>query len=297
MVQKKWQFYLNLFLIGFLALGVFSLSLKVLADNSWERLDFYNLHQVKLSPEKDVNQNEKIEDEKIKPASFGIKNTYKLPILMYHYISLPPKNSALPGLYLDPKIFAEQLEIINSAGYHNVFMSELPELINKKDRGQKYIALSFDDAYEDFYTQAWPRLKEANIKSTLYVIINKLDQPGYISRAQLKELAQSQLVEIGSHTFNHPNLQNLDDKKAEYEIKASRQALSILSGQNITSFAYPFGLYKTNTLEIVRRAGYSNAASTRAGSQQELDNFFSLRRLRPNSRQGEDFHKWLNSWQ
>ncbi|MFA5163309.1 MAG: polysaccharide deacetylase family protein [Patescibacteria group bacterium] len=291
MTRKKWQLYLNFCLIAFLALGVFSLSLKVLADNSWERFDFSNWHQAR----KDYQDEGQTQVEE--KQTLQIESGYKLPILMYHYISLAPKDSALPGLYLDPEIFDKQLKVINSEAYQSLFMSEVPGIINSQKKNRKYIALTFDDAYEDFYAQAWPRLKAAKIKSTLYVIINKLDQPGYISRDQLKELAGSQMVEIASHTFNHPNLQNLNEQKAGYEIKASRQVLSALSGQDLNSFAYPFGLYRAETLKIVKQAGYSNAVSTAAGSRQNQNDIFSLKRLRPNSRQGEDFRKWLDSWQ
>lgn len=297
MTNKKWQFYLNLSLIAFLALGVFSLGLKVLADNSWEKLDFYNFHQVKDLSQKIVDQVNKVgNDHDNGKYSKAVNYGYKLPILMYHYISSAPKESSLPGLYLSPDIFAQQLKIINSQGYKSVFMAEVPEIIKNRPEEEKYIALTFDDAYEDFYTQAWPLLRKKNIKSTLYVIVNSVGQPGYINQSQLQELANSNLVEIGSHTFNHPNLQNLDNKKAEYEIVASRQALSALSGKNISSFAYPFGLYKKDTLDIVRQADYFTAVSTAAGSGHDLGNILNLKRLRPNSRQGEEFKYWLETW-
>lgn len=297
MTNKKWQFYLNLSLIAFLALGVFSLGLKVLADNSWERLDFYNFHQAKDLSQKIIDQVNKVgKNQNNKEYPKKVNNGYELPILMYHYISPVPKNSSLPGLYLDPKIFAQQLEIINSQGYQSVFMAEVPEIIKSRPREEKYIALTFDDAYEDFYAQAWPLLKKYNIKSTLYVIVNSLGQPGYINQGQLQELANSNLVEIGSHTFNHPNLQTLDHKKAEHEIVSSRQALGALIGKNISSFAYPFGLYKTDTLDIVRQADYFTAVSTAAGSGHDLDNMLNLKRLRPNSRQGKEFKHWLETW-
>lgn len=59
-----------------------------------------------------------------------------------------------------------------------------------------------------------PILKKYNLKGTLYVIINRLGTPGYVTRNQVKEMAESGLVEIGSHTFNHPDLRTKKYKDA-----------------------------------------------------------------------------------
>ncbi|MCX6798396.1 MAG: polysaccharide deacetylase family protein [Candidatus Falkowbacteria bacterium] len=314
-MKKKLKLYLNLSFIALLLLGVFSLSLRLFYGDLTESLDFYNWHQTnnktiwikQIRPETELSYFETVGKGAIKNKQFLNKdgqpnnakpaNSQNIPILMYHYISRAPATTTLAGLYLDPTIFANQLKEIKAADYNSFFVSEIAQSLKEgKALPPKSLALTFDDGYADFYTQAWPLLKKYNLKSTLYVIINDLDKPGYIKSSELKELAGSGLVEIGSHTFNHPDLRTLTARQTNYEINLSRQALARLSGQPILSFAYPFGLYTYQDLRVVVESAYLAAVSTNPGAEQSPSSLFVLNRLRPGGRQGNDFIAWLKAW-
>ncbi len=220
-----------------------------------------------------------------------------IPILMYHYVETPPATTTLKGLYLNPSIFDDQLRELKKNNYQTLFVSEAAaSLRTEKKLDVKTVVLTFDDGYEDFYSVVWPLLKKYNCKATLYVIINKLGAKGYITRDQIRELASSGLVEIGSHTFNHPDLRNLKKKDAQFEIQASKKILEQISGQPVLTFAYPFGYYKFDFFGIMAKAGYTAAVSVQPGSRQGGENIWLLRRLRPNERRGESFIKWLDEW-
>ena len=221
----------------------------------------------------------------------------RLPILMYHYIEAPTATTTLPGLYLNPSLFASQLQVISQNHYHTVFMSAVAESLRSGQALAKgSVALSFDDGYEDFYTNAFSLLKKYQAKATIYIIINRLGQPGYLTKEQIKEMADSGLVEIGSHTFNHPDLRKLKDKDAYFEINASRRILRELSGQPVLTFAYPFGDYKPSFFPIASSTGYLAAVSVNPGSLQKADNLWLLPRLRPDNLSGPAFARWLKKW-
>ncbi|MFA6194260.1 MAG: polysaccharide deacetylase family protein [Patescibacteria group bacterium] len=216
------------------------------------------------------------------------------PILMYHYISAAPATTTLPGLYLDPAIFEGQLQEILKGGYQTVFMSELSRnILSGTAEKEKAIALTFDDGYEDFYTNTFPLLKKYNLKSTFYVIVNALDKPGYVTRVQLQEMAASGFVEIGSHTFNHPDLRLKKEADAIFEIKGSKAELEKIIGRSVLTFAYPYGYYNYQILEITKTAGYLSAVSVIPGSYHKPDNAWLITRLRPGSWSGEEFAGWL----
>ncbi len=234
-----------------------------------------------------------LKNQALAPNDFYVS----VPILMYHYIEMPSATTTLKGLYLDPKIFEAQLNTLLKQNYQTYFMSELVQNINSRTSlTNKKIILTFDDGYEDFYSQVFPLLKKYNYKATLYVIINKLGTTGYLTREQIKILAASGLVEIGSHTFNHPDLRGLKSKDAKFEISASKKILEQISGQPVTSFAYPFGYYRNDFFAVVSSAGYTNAVSVMPGSHQGNENIWLLRRLRPGERTGEALLKWLDAW-
>lgn len=228
-------------------------------------------------------------------ASSSILGYYQaVPILMYHYIENAPARTKMAGLYLDPKIFESQISEINKEKINSVFVSEFAKtLILKKTLSSRSVILTFDDGYEDFYSIVYPLLKKYKVKATVYVIINALDKPGYLTKEQVRELANSEYVEIGSHTFNHLNLKNLNEKKAIFEIVNSKRALENISGKAILSFCYPFGLYQDFDIKLASSAGYLASVSTHSGflhSQREIQ---TLTRLRPGERSGTEFKKWL----
>ncbi len=216
---------------------------------------------------------------------------------MYHYIEEPSVTTTLKGLYVKPSAFAAQLQALEDGGYQTVFVSEIAAGLKAgKNPPAKSVALTFDDGYEDFYTNAFPLLQKHQAKATVYVIVNALDKPGYLSRAQLEELAKSPLIEIGSHTFNHPDLRRKKQKDADFEIRASRRILSGMTGQPILTFAYPFGYYDQADQAIASSSGYLAAVSVRPDSRQSARDIWLLNRLRPNERTGQDFWRWLKEW-
>ncbi len=70
------------------------------------------------------------------------------------------------------------------------------------------------------------------------------------------------------------NTEELDD-----ELRASKQELEELLGQDVDHFAYPYGLYDEQTTSAVKKLGYKTACSTRSGFNREDIDPFLLRRL------------------
>ena len=111
--------------------------------------------------------------------------------------------------------------------------------------------LTFDDALADVYTVVYPELKKRNIPFTVFVIVNFLDTEGYITTAQLEEMAKDPLVNIGSHGLTHEVLKGKTREMQETEICQSAQKLACLTGRPIRQFAYSHGQYDKTTLEIL----------------------------------------------
>ena len=131
------------------------------------------------------------------------------------------------------------------------------------------ICLSFDDAYYDFYHFVFPVLTQLNIRAIVGVpvkyIIEKtsldssirLSVPydeamadnAYLAKVpfctwkELKEMAESGLVKIASHSYSHVNL---TDEKADLtnEIAASKEIIESRLSHRVDTFIYPYG--KTN---------------------------------------------------
>jgi poly-beta-1,6-N-acetyl-D-glucosamine N-deacetylase len=79
---------------------------------------------------------------------------------------------------------------------------------------------------------------------------------------ELKEIATSKYISIGSHTVNHPILTNCSEEKARHEICESGKILENWVNQKITSFAYPNGDYSAREIKLLKEAGYQMAFTT-----------------------------------
>lgn len=223
------------------------------------------------------------------------KINLKMPILIYHYIERPG-STTLPWLYHPPEIFEAQLKTLNDNCYNSIFVSDAAKAVKGSEiMPDKAIALTFDDGYEDMYTEAYPLLKKYGMKGTMYIIVNALGTPGYLTKAQVKEMADSGFVEIAGHTFNHIVLSKASDKDAYYEIAGSKRELEKIIDHPVTDFAYPYGLFTSIDEQICAKAGYLSCASTYPGQIQTYAQRFSLFRLRPGYRVGPVLINWLES--
>lgn len=224
----------------------------------------------------------------------------RLPILTYHYVEVvQDKNDTIrQKLDISPSIFENQIIALKEASYSAVFMKDLGNYFEGKEKlPDKPVAITFDDGYRDFYTDVFPILKKHSVKATLYVITGFLDRPNFLTRVQLKEIAGSGLIEIASHTLHHIDLKKADEKTSRQEIIESKKALEDIIGNKVYDFAYPYGSYSENSIKLVKEAGYLTAVTTKSGIIQTPGNKYSLYRLRPGSKTGKSLIGWLENIQ
>ena len=80
--------------------------------------------------------------------------------------------------------------------------------------------------------------------------------------AELRSLSRSDVIEIGCHTVTHPALTERSESVQRAEIQEGRSACADMTGRWPTTFAYPFGDYGPETVELVREAGFAAACTT-----------------------------------
>lgn len=205
--------------------------------------------------------------------------TLRVPILMYHHIGSTEDNKK--KLYVDVKLFEKEMRYLSDNGYTTITLDDLTNaLISRKILPSRSIILTFDDGYLDFYTKAFPVLKKYKLKATVFVITSCIDKPGYLSTPMIKELLDSSLITVGSHTVSHPNLKNLPLTQVEYELRESKAFLEKQFGIKVTSFAFPFGSYNNTVTSVVQKAGYRNAVSVKYGWLHFENNVYELKRIR-----------------
>lgn len=120
-----------------------------------------------------------------------------------------------------------------------------------------------------------------------------------LSAVELRRLAASPIAEIGAHTITHPSLASLSLDEQKREIVQSRDDLESLIGGSVRTFSYPFGKstdYTSETIGIVRDAGYHSACANIPGVVSPGVDTFQLPRLFVRDMDGPRFRAWL-SWE
>jgi len=78
-------------------------------------------------------------------------------VLMYHMISDSQPKQKHRGLRVSPEMFERQIAWLKANDWTFIKASEL---LTEKAQGDKRVAITFDDGYEDNYSQALPILKK-----------------------------------------------------------------------------------------------------------------------------------------
>lgn len=206
---------------------------------------------------------------------------YRYPrILMYHMIREAIPGKKFNSLRVSPKSFEAQMKYLHDNGWQSYTMEEAVN--QKKSLPLKSVVITFDDGYQDNLTNALPILKKYGFKATIYLVNDRhnRDWSGYrkaknegaglrdepkLSDDEVKELLDSDLIEIGAHTLTHVNLNNLDELESQREICMSKELIERQFQTACKSFAYPFGLYGSQDIQTVGDCGYSNAVTTKLG--------------------------------
>jgi peptidoglycan/xylan/chitin deacetylase (PgdA/CDA1 family) len=113
------------------------------------------------------------------------------------------------------------------------------------------IAITFDDAFQDFEVEALPVLTSYGFATAVFapaLCVGGVESwrgadepPRPLMDWAAIERAQAAGVTIGSHALTHPDLTSLDDAQLEEEVALSRDMLERRLGAEVRYFAPPYG--------------------------------------------------------
>jgi peptidoglycan/xylan/chitin deacetylase (PgdA/CDA1 family) len=135
---------------------------------------------------------------------------------------------------------------------------------------EKSVVITVDDGHKTVYTEMLPLVRKYNIPVTLFLYPSCISNASYaMTWDQLKQLQQTGLFDMQSHTFWHPNFKR-DKKKlkpADYQkemdtqLTKSKAALEKRFGTKVDLLAWPFGIYDDELEKDAAKAGYVVAFS------------------------------------
>ena len=145
---------------------------------------------------------------------------------------------------------SDELEMVKTSGHH--------------------VAVTFDDGFISVVENALPELEHRRIPATIFVPSGCLgERPMWIvdpkhssyhervlSPEELRMIAKSPLIKIGSHSVSHPNFARLNSREALEQFASSKAKLENVLGRSVEEFSFPYGSYNERLLSEARSAGY-----------------------------------------
>jgi peptidoglycan/xylan/chitin deacetylase (PgdA/CDA1 family) len=186
-------------------------------------------------------------------------------VLTYH--SVDPSGSVIS---VDEETLGRHIDFLASS---SIRVLPLDEIVAWEGEGDA-VALTFDDGFANFATAAWPRLAEAGLPATVFVVTDRVGSdnrwPGdtymgvptmpLMDWDTLGRLADEGL-DLGSHTRTHRRMPSLGDAEIDDELLGSCEAMQSAIGVTPRSLAYPYGDHDDRVAE--RSAGvYASAWTT-----------------------------------
>jgi peptidoglycan/xylan/chitin deacetylase (PgdA/CDA1 family) len=222
---------------------------------------------------------------------FGLNNMkvaleVNVPILTYH--SIDNSDSVIST---NADVFARQMKLLRESGYEATTLETFVRLMSEnKTLPPKTVVLTFDDGFQNFYSEAFPILDEFGFKATVFLVTdfcgkynNWKENPSDFPKTKMltwdeaKELSDCG-IEFGAHTRTHPDLTRTSLAKLEDEIVESKAVIEDSLGREVTTFAYPFGKFNLPVKQVVENT-FKAACSTNLGRVRTGSDYFALERI------------------
>ena len=201
-----------------------------------------------------------------------------------------------PSTNIEMTIFKNQIEIIQNSNYSfsNPIEFKKKFTIPKKN---KEILITIDDAFQSFYTEAWPYLEKNKIPFILFVSTEPVGKKGYMTWDQIKEVGSKSFAMIGHHSHSHGYLIDETNNFFVEDIKKANKIFLKELGYIPSLFSYPFGEYSKFMRDYVSQ-NFSHAFGQHSGVIDVNKNKFELPRFPINEHYGDlkRFKSVLNSF-
>ena len=220
---------------------------------------------------------------------FYMAPRYTVPILMYHGVSDVLEDS----LYVSPENFEKQMRYLSSKKYKVISLDEYVQNIKDgKITPKRTVIITFDDGFEDNYTNAFPILADYEFPATIFIITDYVGKKSdYLNWNQIRFMAKHG-ISFGAHTKSNVYLPNITDVRELWdEIMTPRIDIKKEAALNAKYFCYPTGGFTEKAKNAVIKAGYTGACTTNRGKDKYNKDIFELKRVKvTNSDTTKPFH-------
>lgn len=150
--------------------------------------------------------------------------------------------------------------------YNAIAMAKTDE--NKKKNDKKTIYLTFDQGYENGYTEKiLDILKKKKVKATFFILQDYAERNPELVKRMIDEGHT-----VGNHSVSHPSLPEISIEEAKQEIMGLHNYVKEKFGYEMTEFRPPRGEFSERILQLVNECGYKTVMWSFAYEDWDVDN-------------------------
>ena len=194
------------------------------------------------------------------------------------------------------------MSLLVDEGYRVLNLRATATLLKSGEKiPQKTVALTFDDGFEDFYSNAFPVLASHGFPSTVFLPTAYVEKQNNFFKGK-KCLSWGQVIELngqgvhfGSHTDTHPQLLALSFGDARRELQESKEKIEEKLGKEVDCFSYPYAFpehrhdFVRKLEKFLKAAGYRCGVTTKIGLSDKKENSLFLKRIPANEHDDPEF--------
>lgn len=181
-------------------------------------------------------------------------------ILTYHSVESQPSGYRYA---VDAQLYVRQIEYLE----RHFDIVSLDQIYDEQPRKRPRVAITFDDAYADFYENVYSLMRAKGLPATVFVPTQfissdvgllKRDEnldKSHLTWEQIREIAASSAITFGSHTHSHRSaVAEIDNFEAD--LQKSLELLESQADIRPDYFAYPYGQCNAQTDAIALACGF-----------------------------------------
>ncbi len=228
----------------------------------------------------------------LKPHAGTAEHTvdFSIPILMYHEVAKPERVEQIAqrtqrSFIVTIEQFETQMEWLAANDFSAISLTALLEIQSGARAlrpGEKLIVITFDDGFSGNYFHAFPILRRLNLTATIFIIVNRIGEPFYLTWQQIEAMTGNG-VDLQSHTMTHTLLGQATTGQLIYELRESKREIEKRLGTPVHFISMPHGSCHKDFAKVANDYGYRGGCTSEIAYAGAQSSPFALPRLAVNS--------------
>ncbi len=205
-------------------------------------------------------------------------------VLMYHRFG----EDSLASTNIRLEQFDAHLEILSSSRYQVVPLDDVVDaMIADGELPENAVAITVDDVSSTILEHAFTRLQEKGFPFTVFVNTDSVGRTNRSLSWDDVRMLRDAGVQIGAHSDTHEHMVMMDNGAVLDDMVRMTSVFIRELGSTPRIFAYPFGEYSDELVQMVKDAGFIAAFGQHSGVVSTTTDPFKLPRFALNERYGE----------